>query len=195
MRIHLFCLFFFIQAIKLFSQDSSYHQNSFFVEPIFNAGKSVKINPEIFPKNDFCLLNELNFGWQTLGRKDWHHIYGFPQPGVAFLYAYNGNDVVLGRTFAIEPNLTLHALRTEKNNIEINLGSGFAYFPIIHNPVNNSTNEYIGSHINGIVSFSFMYSKTLSKTLQLKIGVSTFHFSNGHYQLPNGGMKPDRSLL
>jgi hypothetical protein len=188
MKRNLLCLFYFGLTMRLFSQDSSYHKNIFFVEPIMNVGKSVKIDPGIFPKNDFCLLSELNFGWQTLGRKPWHHIYGFPQPSISLIYAYQGNDVVLGRTVAIAPNLSLHVLRTEKNDIEFRIGSGLAYFPVIHNPADNPANTFIGSHINGIVAFSIYYERKLSKKFQFKIGASTFHFSNGHYQLPNAGI-------
>lgn len=188
MKKNLFFLFYFLLAIRLFSQDSSYHKNAFFVEPIMNAGKILIIDPGIFPKNDFCLLNELNLGWQTLGRKSWHHMYRFPQAGISLVYAYQGNDVVLGRTIAIAPNLSFHALRTEKNDIELRICSGLAYFPVIYNRADNPANTFIGSHINAIASFSIYYERKLSKKFQFKIGASTFHFSNGHYQLPNAGL-------
>jgi len=188
MKRNLFFLFYFAFTIPLFSQDTSYHKNSFFIEPILNVGKIVVIDPAIFPKNDFCVLNELNFGCQTLGRKPWHHNYGFPQMGISWIYAYQGNDVVLGRTYAIEPNMSLAALRSEKNTLGFRIGCGLAYFPVIHDLVNNPTNMFIGSHVNAIATFSAQYERKLSKRFQFKVGASTVHFSNGHYHLPNAGI-------
>jgi hypothetical protein len=179
------CLF--LLPEKSLAQDTAYNKNSFFVEPIVNLGKIVKNYPA-FPMNNFCLLNELNIGWQTLGRKPWHHIYGFPQLGIAFIYSYQGNDVVLGRTFSIMPNFSVHAYRSGKQDVELRIGSGLAYFPIIYDAVSNTTNTLIGSKITAAPSFSLNYRITVSKKLQYKLGISTFHFSNGHVQLPNVGL-------
>ena len=168
-------ILFFIPG-KTFSQDTSYTKNSFFVEPIINVGKIVKNFPQ-FPENDFCLLNELNIGWQTSGRKSWHHAYGFPQLGISFIYTYQGNDVVLGRTLSVMPNFSVHAYRSRRHDVEFRIGSGLAYFPVIYDSIKNPTNTLIGSRITAAPSFSLSYRIILSKKLQYKFGVSTFHFS------------------
>jgi hypothetical protein len=171
----------------IFCQDTTYRKNSFFIEPIVNVGKIVKNYPQ-FPVNNFCVLNELNLGWQTLGNRLWHHNYGFPQFGVSFIYTYQGNDAVLGRTFSVMPNFSIHLHHAKKHDIELRIGSGLAYFPVIYDSVTNPTNTLIGSRITAAPSFSLNYRTTLSKKLQFKFGVSTFHFSNGHFQLPNVGL-------
>lgn len=174
-------------STRIFSQDTLPQKNSFFIEAIVNSGKIVQNYPT-FPKNNFSMIGEINLGWQTMGTKAFHHIYGFPQLGISFVYAYQGNDVVLGRTYAVMPNISFHAWRKEKSDLEFRIGSGFAYFPVMHHPTENPTNTLIGSHITDISSFSLNYRRKLNKKLQLKLGASTFHFSNGHYQLPNIGI-------
>lgn len=170
-----------------FGQDTVYEKNSFAIEFIANTGKIVK-NTRVFPEIDPCVLNELNLCWQTNGNKRWHHQYGFPEFGVSLVYAYQGNDEILGRTYAILPNIAFHAFRTEKRSVEIRLASGFSYFPVIHDYYTNPDNMLIGSHINDISSASITYTRKLSEKIQFKIGAASFHFSNGHYQLPNAGI-------
>lgn len=178
---------FWFLTLPLYTQDSTCSKNCFFIEAVGNVGKIVKNYPR-FPVNDYCLLNELNFGWQTQGTKSWHHFYGFPQFGVSLIYSYQGNDNVLGRTYSVLPNFSIHMLRYKKNDIELRIGSGFSYSTKIYDAAKNPTNVLIGSGVSIAPSFSMNYRRILSKELQLKFGVSTFHFSNGHFQLPNVGM-------
>lgn len=186
-KILLFIFSFALLLTAVFSQDTTYQKKSFFIEPILNAGKIIKNYPS-FPSNDFCLVNELNLGWQTQGNKAWHHSYGFPQLGVALIYAYQGNDRVLGRTFSLMPNFSIHTLRKKNHTLELSIGCGFAYFPLIYDSLQNRENILIGSKVTAAASFSLNYLTGLSEKMQYKFGLSTFHFSNGHAQLPNVGL-------
>lgn len=160
-----------------------FHGNSFFIEPIANVGKIVKNYPT-FPSLDIAAITELNFAWQTNGKKIWNHNYNFPQAGVSLIFGILGNSSVIGNAYAIMPNMAFNSGR----NFEMRLGHGFAYYPLVFDSVTNPTNTLISSHITNIGSFSLTYRKKINDKLVIKAGASSFHFSNGHYQLPNIGI-------
>jgi hypothetical protein len=173
---------------KAFSQSDSTVKNSFFIEPIVHVGKIVKNYPH-FPERGTSIFSEVNFAFQTNRGKTWHRIYNFPQFGFSFGNGILGNDSVLGRNYFIMPNISFNIPGNFKRwSIEAKIGSGFAYFDKFYNAQNDSNNFLIGSRVTAAEGFSLDLRVQLSSHLTLKTGFSTFHFSNGHYQLPNVGI-------
>ncbi|HEY4800636.1 MAG TPA: hypothetical protein VII99_16270, partial [Bacteroidia bacterium] len=125
-------LFFVLSCIgNIYAQTDSvvkYPPNVFITEPVLNFGKTFKNTPSM-PKIGMAYVNEMSFEWQTTGRKDWHHHYNFPRLGFSFLYGIFGNDLIIGRNYAVMPHMGFDFFKM----IEMRIGCGFAYFPIIHN--------------------------------------------------------------
>lgn len=178
---------FMVCLAKAFGQTEPKEGDNFFVEPLLHYGKGIK-NISRFPRLDPSVYGELNLGWQTLGKRLWNNGFGFPQYGISLFYGYQGNDSILGRTYSLVPNFALFAFRKKGTDLEIRLGSGLAYFPLRYDSIYNRNNSLIGSAITGVSTLSVCLRKEVSKNITVKAGISTWHFSNGHIQLPNVGL-------
>ncbi len=156
------------------------------IEPQVHSGKLMKIYP-VFPQTDFADLNEVNIAIQTAGNKEWHQTINYPQVGLALFYGYLGNNAIMGQNFAAVPNLAFNNRRGKRFWLQTRFGMGFAYFTKHYNAITNPTNLVIGSSINNMTFLALDGNFKLSSHFNFNVGVSTLHFSNGHYQLPNLG--------
>ncbi len=156
------------------------------LQPQVHIGKLIKIYPE-FPYSSYVNLNELNISFQTRGRKEWHQLYRYPQVGVALFYGYWGNDQVFGRNIGIVPNLAFETHNKKRWSLQTRFGLGFTYFTTHYNAINNPTNNVIGSKVTNLTFLTEDLNYKLSKQININVGISIFHSSDGHYQLPNLG--------
>ncbi|MBI5217657.1 MAG: acyloxyacyl hydrolase [Bacteroidia bacterium] len=140
------------------------------------------------PNSDKVLFSEINIAYQTNGNKPWHSHYHYPQVGVSLFYNDLGNKEAFGQNFCVLPNFTFRHGNTAKFFGEIRLGFGLAFFNKKYNIVENPSNLYVGSAITNVSFASYDIARFISSRVALKAGLSVFHFSNGHYQLPNIGM-------
>jgi hypothetical protein len=156
------------------------------IQPQVHVGKLVKIYPD-FPSSAFVNFNEVNFALQTRGKKEWHELYGYPQIGLSFIYGYWSNNAVLGQNYAIVPNIAFEKHSNKKIKFQTRLGFGFTYFTQHFDVIDNPTNNVIGARITNITFLSEDLNYQLNKSLKINVGISAFHSSDGHYQLPNLG--------
>lgn len=156
------------------------------IQPQIHIGKLVRIYPE-FPASDVTDLNELRISLQTTGSKEWHQLYHYPQIGISFIYGYLGNNKVLGNNFGLIPDISFETHTEKRLSLQTRFGFGFSYFTKYYNAIDNPTNNIIGSSITNMTFLSEDLHFKISKTIRANIGISAFHCSNGHYQLPNIG--------
>lgn len=71
-------------------------------------------------------------------------------------------------------------------NYEWNLGLAMGWNP--YNAVTNSSNRIIGSKVTAYIDAEFYLSWIVSRNIDLNMGVSLSHFSNGNTQIPNAGL-------
>ncbi len=187
-RIKIFLLF-FLYAANTQAQNNNF---GFYV----HSGMIVKnwLTPT-FPKRNPDLLTEFRWAKQTTGNKAWHADFDFPETAVSLFTGYLGNNAQFGTTIGIVPNISFKTLNTNKWHIHFTLGMGFAYFNRPFDSISNPYNILIGSHITNM-SFARMWIvRPLTPQTNLRMGFTTIHASNAHYQIPNVGMNiPNLSI-
>ncbi len=141
-----------------------------------------------FPERSLAMVEEIYFGTQTKGQKEWHQSYGYPQVGVSFFYGTMGNRQELGMVLGFIPTITFNSLNTNKWNVKINVGLGFSYYQTPYDSISNPYNILIGSHITNLSIASLFVHRQINEKLTAEIGLSVMHSSNGHYQVPNAGL-------
>lgn len=168
--------------------DTLHHlpENHLVIQPQIHLGKLVKIYP-VFPQSDFVNFSELNIALQTSGKKEWHQLYGYPQLGLSFIYGYWGNDLVLGRSMAVVPNLGFETHKDKRLTLQARFGFGFTYFTKHYNAIENPDNNVIGASLTNLTFLTGNLCYKISKSIKINAGLSIFHSSDGHYQLPNLG--------
>jgi hypothetical protein len=192
MRIFLFALILIFGSSLMAQVDSSGYlkkdsiQHYAFEANLF-AGKIVKNYPN-FPQNKTSFLCELGYFTLTDGQKEWQQFYKYPQVGISLVFAAFGNHDVLGESISVLPNISFFLKRNSKFYGQLKLGMGFAFLNKPYNKYDNPDNIVIGSHITNISALSLNICRNISKKMVLGGGISVFHYSNGHYQLPNVGL-------
>lgn len=174
-------------ARLLAGPDSLGFKNGAVIEYAAYRGNIVKIYPT-FPEVEPSLLHELNIGFQARGKKPWHQLYHFPQPSLAMVYGYLGNDDVFGRVYGVVPNLTFNTNPFRKWGAQLSVGMGFSYFDNPYDLIDNPENNLVGSSITNMTFLKAHLWLRLAPSLALKAGYGAFHCSNGHYTLPNLGV-------
>ncbi|MBN1182589.1 MAG: acyloxyacyl hydrolase [Bacteroidales bacterium] len=159
-----------------------------------HVGTHIKIYSEL-PDHNLTYLNELCFAMQTDGSKVWHQLYGYPVVGVSIFYGFLGNPDIFGKNIAISPNITFRTRILKKWVFQPAFGMGFSYFNLPNDPVTNPDNLLVGSDITNSSYASLYWIRNIHANWTAKLGISYFHYSNGHYQLPNIGLNlPSASI-
>lgn len=71
-------------------------------------------------------------------------------------------------------------------NYEWNLGLTMGWNP--YDPETNSSNRIIGSEVTACIDVDFYLSWLVSRHIDVNVGVSLVHFSNGNTKIPNAGL-------
>ena len=131
---------------------------------------------------------ELNVKQVTFGRKPWQSKSNYPSVGVSFLYTGIGEIPELGHAYAVIPHMTFNCLKSQKNQLNFNLGIGLGYLTQKFDPQANPKNSFIGSHLNAAINVSTEYSRMITNRLGLSAFIGLTHFSNGSTRTPNNGL-------
>jgi len=133
---------------------------------------------------------DMNFVWQTYGKKEWHQQRNFPQVGLGITYTDYGNNQVFGRAIGIYPNLLIPLIRGRKLEWTFRIGDGIGYVTKKYNrsyPI-DTVNVAIGSHINDFGIFMMDLRYHLNNHWHLQFGANFTHISNADYHAPNLGV-------
>jgi len=160
------------------------------LETIFHYGTIFKHSE----KMDSLLIDEptyeleVNLIRKTNGRAAWQQFHNYPTLGLAFYYVRFSNLKILGRAYALLPNINWAMIDKPSFTLNFRIGSGLAYLSNPFHVINNKDNIAIGSRINNISSFAFYVNWQLYDRFYLKAAASFTHFSNASYKLPNLGL-------
>ncbi len=120
----------------------------------------------------------------------WQQIaYGMPYYGIGIASTQFGLPDVLGNPLSVYlvQGATMHQFSPRSSlNYELNLGISTAWKP--YDPFDNRENVVIGSVMNVHVAANVYYKWCISKQLDLHVGTTLFHASNGSSRQPNHGI-------
>ena len=133
-------------------------------------------------------MYEITLTKLTDGSKDWQREYHNPDLGMSFYTTDFGKNDLLGRGYALYPNITFHYLRKKYLQANFKFGAGVGYIEKPFNRLTNYKNNAIGSHINSTISIMLETKYKLSSRSNLGIGLALNHFSNGTARTPNLGI-------
>ncbi len=184
-RFLLLSCFALFNSLGLLAQDTI-PKNSF--SPSFNiyVGYLPKTYP-VAPPSNYVALASLGLMWQFNGKDLWHHYYHYPRGGVELFYGTFNNPSQLGYTIGFVPSLEINGKNLNKK-WRAKFGLGIAYFNKPYNPISNTDNYYIGSHITNMTTATFLREHKTKKNLAFTYGATLVHCSNGHVKLPNVGL-------
>jgi hypothetical protein len=130
----------------------------------------------------------IDFGWQTDGSKDWHHVYNMPTFGLGLFWANYPQTDELGDPSSLYGFFHWPFSRTERWTFNFELNFGFTNDWKPYDPVTNDqqTSMGLGRSVHIEVGASAEYR--LARKWSLILAMSGTHFSNGGTQRPNNGL-------
>ena len=183
-------LFCFLKSLSIHAFDVD---SAFVVKPKLhyefaqNVGKTIGNHPR-FPYTNITSISEISILRQCTGAENWHQSYRFPEVGATFLFGSFGNQAVLGNAFAVFPTISFESRGEQKISFQKKLGLGLAFFNRPYNKQSDTSNIAIGSHVTAAANLALTVKFKLTNNVFASAGISYFHFSNSHYQLPNLGL-------
>ncbi|MCD6010979.1 MAG: secreted protein [Flavipsychrobacter sp.] len=170
-------------------QDDAF--SGFGVETNLMAGKIIKHTKKFTaPIPELSTAVDVNFVWQTYGKKEWHQRRNFPQIGLGMTLTDYGNNQVFGHCVGIYPNIQVPIVRGKKLEWTLRIGDGIAYVTKKYSRRSpaDTVNTAIGSHINDFAIFMTDLRYHADDHWQLQAGVNFTHISNGYFRPPNLGV-------
>ncbi|MCY1723018.1 acyloxyacyl hydrolase [Prolixibacteraceae bacterium Z1-6] len=133
----------------------------------------------------------IRIGTQSTGRKDWQRIHNYPQYGVGVsFFNLGGTDVeeLIGKPTALYFFYGAPIKRWAKyrlnGDVELGLSTDFNKY----DADNNSEQIFIGATTNLHSNFGLQLYRPVSERMDMGLGLSFFHFSNGKMFSPNKGI-------
>ena len=131
------------------------------------------------------------FGTQSTGRKEWQRLHNYPQYGLGVsFFGLGGGDVdsILGKPasfyfFFGAPMARFGKFRIN-SDIEIGLATDFIPYDAETNPYQN----YIGAKTNLHFNYTLAFYYEISPRIDISLGLSFMHFSNGRSFTPQKGI-------
>ena len=155
------------------------------------AGKVIKHSPKFTaPIPSLSEALDMNFIWQTYGKKPWHQRRNFPLIGVGVTYTNYGNNAVFGQCVGIYPNLQIPLLRRGNWEWTFRLGDGLGYVTRKYQttaPV-DTINTAIGTHIDDFAIFMMDLRYHINEHWLVQCGANFTHISNADFHEPNLGV-------
>jgi hypothetical protein len=146
------------------------------------------------PIDTFQMLR-LEFGWQTGGAMDWHHLYNFPSFGLGINAGDYANDEELGKPTSLYGFFDWPVKRWNRNALVFGLGFGLTDNWVSFDERTNPYNVAIGAGRSVYIDAGLNYELALARRWWLQAGFSFTHYSNGGSQQPNWGINQLGGLL
>lgn len=131
----------------------------------------------------------LSYNKKTTGKKEWEHLYNYPDFGVSAIYQDFKNPV-LGKSYSVYGHSNFYLFpRTNKNQLVIRTGLGTAYNTNVYDKVNNPKNFAFGTKLNiGVYLKLFYKRENIINNIGFNAGLSLLHTSNASLKSPNTGL-------
>ncbi|MEZ5046897.1 MAG: acyloxyacyl hydrolase [Chitinophagaceae bacterium] len=156
----------------------------------YMGGKIFKHSPKIhIAVPPYSQALELSYTMQTLGKKEWHQRYGFPEIGMSVTAANYGSSA-LGYAIGVYPTIQTRLIKIRSGNLYLKVGAGLGYVSKKWNrlPNEDTLNNIIGSHINNFTMFQLGVKQPINKHWVAHAGFHFFHTSNASAKQPNLGI-------
>ncbi len=174
----------------LFAQEQD-PRAGFGIETNLMAGRVIRHTAKFTaPIPPLSTAFDVNFIWQTYGKKEWQQRRNFPVVGIGITGTDYGNNAVFGRAVGIYPNLQVTLLRRKTFEWTLRLGDGLGYVTRKYQtttPV-DTVNTAIGSNLNDFAVIMTDLRFHIDDHWQLQFGANLTHISNGDYHQPNLGV-------
>ena len=142
-----------------------------------------------FPETDLASTIGLSIGrLQHDPKKAWTHFFRSPETGLSAVFTQLGNNKEFGYSFNLLPYLSFSPFKDQKQSWRFKMGLGASYYNRPFDFIDNRNNKSIGSKITWAFQLSLYRQLRTGPRSNWQIGLSGFHSSNGHTQLPNFGM-------
>jgi len=161
----------------------------FGVEANFLAGQIIK-HKLAAPIPSLSTAFDVNFVWQTYGKKPWQQGRNFPLIGIGVTYTDYGSNQIFGQCVGVYPNLQIPIIRGDRWEWTFRLGDGLGYVSRRYQataPV-DTLNNAIGSRLNDFAVFMTDARFSVDKHWQLQFGANFTHISNADFHQPNLGV-------
>jgi hypothetical protein len=183
MLLLLFCL-----PVNFLAQENDSSRYSY-ISASFNYG-IIYAHHEDFKYfiDDYVSGFELNYGFQSKGKKIWQRVYNYPETGLGYSYVNFGNPEVLGTAHAFFTYINLPLIEGRKSLFTAKFAVGVSYLNKPFDLYRNKYNIAIGSNINAYLNINFDYRLYVYRQFRLLFGLGLRHFSNGGTTKPNKGI-------
>jgi hypothetical protein len=131
---------------------------------------------------------EIQLGWQTSGKEDWHGAYGFPSYGVGIYSGSIGNPDILGAPNAVYGFINFPLTLNKRNTLFSDMALGYAYDLKPYDPDNNQDNSAIGARGGAYFNLGLGFRYELNREIDLTYGLDITHISTGRMFQPNFGL-------
>ncbi len=175
-------LFFQLFSLSVFSQSLINYKFCLHYASLWKHSEDIKYLPSISFKGF-----ELSISKQTIGKKPWQTIYGYPTIGTTAIFLQT-SDSIIGNTFLLAPFIELPLLRKGRHLVELKICTGVAYTAQVYDAESNTKNLLVSSKwcMSGIASLHYSYQVT--SHLRVLVGANLLHASNGALKMPNYGI-------
>jgi hypothetical protein len=165
--------------------------SGFGIETNLIAGKVLKHSAKFrAPIPTVSTALDMNFIFQTYGRKSWERRRKFPIVGLGIIYTNYGIDSVYGRCVGVYPNLQFYLVRGKRLEWTIKIGDGAGYVTRRYSrttPV-DTLNDAIGSHLNDFAVFMTDVRYRINEHFDVQLGANFTHISDASFRQPNLGV-------
>jgi hypothetical protein len=165
------------KSFSLFSHYGYVQPTNDFVKGINNENFKIKNMTDV----------SLRYEIHTDGLQDWHQLYHYPSFGFGLLYADFHDKNLLGKPFAAYSFLSMSYYRSKRFNLRGEFSLGLAW-NWKHFSKDNPLNVAIGSAVTYYIAAELQFYYFLNRNLDIGLGISTTHFSNGALSKPNKGI-------
>jgi hypothetical protein len=176
------------------SGDSLNTRSPKFIRVYYQYGKVVSSNAFLKGTNlagepvVFTQAFSLEFGKQTTGTQAWQQNYGYPSFGGGISISDFFNPAELGTPVSLYGFFIGPFKRWERLSFNYEIGIGLTYNGKHYNPETNPLNFAIGSYFTTYIDLGWNLAFSLSKKLDLDLGLHFMHSSNGCVIEPNLGI-------
>ncbi len=158
-------------------------QPGFSLQPGLQYGKIISSTTENNENRQVGFVVNLNR--QTAGESYWQFDHKYPQVGLEGAVRFFPENPFLKSAFTLIPYLEFNIWKTSFGTLQIKHGTGLAY---VTGDLKSTSQLLLGSQLNAATMLDAGYQFKSQSVLELKIGASVNHISNGNLIQPNAGL-------